>query len=76
MAKKVTTGIRNDLRLAEVPRLSLRAPEAAAALGISARKLWELTKCGEVPHVKLGSSVLYPIDGLRVWLSRNLKDVG
>ena len=51
MAKKVTTAIRNDLRLAEVPRLSLRAPEAAAALGISARKLWELTKCGEVPHV-------------------------
>lgn len=56
----------------DVPRLSLRPNEAAQALGVSERFLWQLTQDGEIPHRRLGSGrrpvVLYPIDGLREWL--------
>ena len=54
-------------------RLALRPREAAAALGVCARVLWEMTKADEVPHVRLGKTgktVVYPVDELRAWLSR------
>ena len=49
--------------------LALRPKDAARALGIGQRKLWELTKAGEIPHVKIGTCTLYPVDELRAWLS-------
>jgi hypothetical protein len=53
------------------PPLALRPRDAAAALGISERKLWEVTadRTSGIPHVKLGKAVLYPVDELRRWLS-------
>ena len=51
-------------------RLSLRAREAAKAIGISERTLWSLTAANEIPHVRVGRAVLYPVDGLRDWLAR------
>jgi predicted DNA-binding transcriptional regulator AlpA len=39
-------------------------------LGLGERKLWELTNCGEIPHIKLGKCVLYPVDALRDWLAK------
>lgn len=51
------------------PVLALRAREAAAALGISSRSLWSLTACGEVPHVRLGRAVVYPVAQLEAWLA-------
>ena len=52
----------------ETPLLALRTREAAKALGISERLLWEWTDKGVVPHVRLGKAVLYPVDSLREWL--------
>ncbi|HUO06987.1 MAG TPA: helix-turn-helix domain-containing protein [Phycisphaerae bacterium] len=52
-----------------VPALALRAPEAAKALGISERTLWALTAANEVPHVRLGRTVLYPTADLTRWLT-------
>ncbi len=55
------------------PRLSLRPAEAAKALGVSQRHLWELThreKHDPVPHVRLGRATVYPIAALRAWLER------
>jgi excisionase family DNA binding protein len=49
-------------------KLSLRPHEAAKAIGVSARTLWALTKKGEVPHFRIGRSVLYPVESLRDWL--------
>jgi excisionase family DNA binding protein len=49
-------------------RLLLTAREAAAALSISARKLWSLTASGEVPHVRIGRAVRYPVDELAEWV--------
>ncbi|MBX3375168.1 MAG: helix-turn-helix domain-containing protein [Phycisphaeraceae bacterium] len=48
--------------------LSLRPKDAAKALGIGRRKLWELTKAGDIPHVKVGTATLYPTEALRAWL--------
>lgn len=54
-------------------RLAWRAREAAKAIGISDRKLWELTKRGEVPHFRLGKKmILYPVDALQRWLDASL----
>lgn len=50
-------------------RLALDREEAAAALGLSARKVWELTNCGELPHKKIGTRTVYPVDALRAWLT-------
>lgn len=44
--------------------LAYRAKEAAKALGISCRHLWQLTNDGHIPCVRIGSgkrkTVLYP----------------
>ena len=53
----------------EEPRL-LRAGEAAEALSISKRKLWELTSCGEIPVVRIGRGVRYDIRDLRAAIDR------
>lgn len=50
--------------------LALRPREAAKALGIGERLLWSLTNRGEVPHVRLGRAVVYPVDRLRDWLAQ------
>ncbi len=41
------------------PQLLLKAEDAARALAISPRTLWSLTKCGEIPCVRLMRSVRY-----------------
>ncbi len=48
--------------------LALRAGDAAKALGISERKLWELTNRSLIPHMRVGRSVVYPVSSLRAWL--------
>jgi excisionase family DNA binding protein len=54
----------------ETPCLSMRPREAAKALGISERLLWEWTDRGKVPHIRLGKAILYPVDSLRDWLKK------
>lgn len=54
--------------------LALRPREAAKVLGVSARLLWQLTKDGIVPCVRVGrgkrQTVLYPVMELQAWLTR------
>lgn len=49
--------------------LAVNARDAAALLGVSQRLLWTWTHAGQIPHVRLGRRVLYPVDELRKWLS-------
>jgi hypothetical protein len=42
-------------------------PVAAAMFGIGQRKLDELTRCGVIPHRRIGSRVLYRIVDLELW---------
>jgi excisionase family DNA binding protein len=59
--------------------LALRPREAAKALGISPRLLWQLTKDGHIPCVRVGSgkrrTVLYPLADLQAWLTRQAAQV-
>ena len=56
---------------ASPPRLALRPKDAAKALGIGERKLWEITadRTSGIPHVRFGRAVVYPVDELRRWLA-------
>ena len=53
--------------------LALRSKEVAKRLNISDRKLWELVASGQIPHMRLGSVVLFPVDTLRAWLAKQAK---
>lgn len=53
-------------------RLTVNRREAAAMLGISERLLWTWTNAGHIPHVRIGSRVLYPVEALRQWLSSQI----
>jgi len=49
--------------------LSLRPADAARAIGISERLLWQWTREQWVPHVRIGNVVLYPVEELGRWLN-------
>jgi excisionase family DNA binding protein len=53
-------------------RLALRLNEAAKAIGVSARTLWEMARAGQVPHVRIPRGgkdlLLFPVAELQVWL--------
>ncbi len=57
------------------PRLALRPKEAARALGIGERKLWEITadRTSGIPHVRLGRAIVYPTRDLAEWLAQRAK---
>lgn len=61
-------GSGTTLKLAAAGTLGLRPREAARALGIGERLLWERTKAGEIPHVRIGRAVVYPVTLLEQWL--------
>lgn len=54
--------------------LAYRPLEAAKALNISPRHLWQLTKDGIIPCVRIGTgkrkTVLYPVADLQAWLTQ------
>lgn len=58
------------------PRLALRPKDATKALGIGPRLLWSMTNRGEIPHVRIGRAVVYPVDELRRWLSEQAQKRG
>ena len=55
------------------PKLLLNIQEAAEALGISERKLWGMTDSREIPHVRLGRCLRYPVHELEQWIDENKK---
>jgi excisionase family DNA binding protein len=65
--------VRAFLRVAKiadtVEPLALRPREAAKALGICERTLFDLNKAGEIPCVRIGWAILYPVETLRAWLA-------
>lgn len=54
-------------------KLLLTPHEAAKALSISPRKLWGMTADGEIPCVRLGRLVRYPIEDLQAWIQSQAK---
>ena len=63
-----------DERTPEPPiRLGLRPREAAAALGVSERKLWSITadQASGIPHARFDKTIVYPIRELQDWLAEH-----
>jgi len=54
-------------------KLLLTIQEAAEALGISQRKLWGMTDSHEIPHVRLGRCLRYPVRELEQWIDEKKK---
>ena len=52
------------------PLLLLNPREAATALAISPRKLWELTNCGDIPCIRIGRAVRYDPEDLKTWIEQ------
>ena len=48
--------------------LLLTPQQAAQTLAISPRKLWGMTASGEIPHLRVGRCVRYPLDDLQRWI--------
>jgi len=55
-------------------RLALRPAEAARCLGLSERALRTLAP--ELPRVRRGRTVLYPVSALRRWLDQEARTDG
>ena len=51
-------------------KLAYNAKEAAAALGISLPKFYELSNRTDFPCVRIGRRVIVPVDSLREWLAK------
>ena len=57
-------------------RLLLRPVEAAEVIGIGRSKLYELLSTGELPSIRIGSSVRVPVAELRAWIERRIEQQG
>lgn len=53
---------------APVPALALRRPQAAAALGVSV-DVFDREIRDELPVVRVGGVVCYPLAGLQAWVT-------
>jgi excisionase family DNA binding protein len=46
----------------------VKATQAAEMLSLSPRKLWELTNCRAIPHLRIGRAVRYAVADLETWI--------
>lgn len=53
-----------------IERLAYRVPEVGIALGISRAKAYDLIARGELPSIRVGSSIRVPVAALREWIAR------
>ena len=51
-------------------RLLLSVRDAAKALSVCEKTLWTLTQKGQIPVIRIGRAIRYPVDGLRVWIQK------
>ncbi len=59
-----TNGIAHVPPQGGIASLLVDSHTAARLLSISPRKLWQLTKDGDIPHVRMGRSVRYDVADL------------
>jgi len=54
----------------QIDRLSYSILEVAKTIGVSSRTVHSLVKRGELPHIRVGTRVLIPADGLREFIAQ------
>ena len=55
-------------------RLLLRPVEAAESIGIGRTQIYELLSRGDLPSVRIGSSLRVPVEALRQWVAERAKE--
>ena len=50
---------------------SIRIAEVSDRTGLSVSTIRKLTRCGEIPHIKVGRRILYLLTGINDWLAQN-----
>ena len=58
------------------PALLLTPAEASLALKLSPRKLWALTASREIPHIRIGRCLRYPVGDLQRWIDEQQRPEG
>lgn len=48
--------------------LLLSPRDAAKALSVCEKTLWTITQKGDIPVIKIGRLVRYPVEGLKSWI--------
>ena len=54
----------------KVSPLLLSPREAAKVLSVCEKTLWTITQRGEIPVMRIGRLVRYPLDGLKKWIEK------
>jgi excisionase family DNA binding protein len=57
-------------------RILLRPSEAAAAMGISRSRMYELLAANAVKSIRIGKSARVPVEELRAWVAAELSKQG
>lgn len=52
-------------------KLCLSAAEVSEMTGLSVSTIRTLTRRGEIPHIKVGRRILYPLNRIENWLAQN-----
>ena len=52
-------------------KLCLSAAEVSERTGLSVSTIRTLTRRGEIPHIKVGRRILYPLTRIEDWLAQN-----
>lgn len=54
--------------------IALRVADAARAVSLSERTVWELVHRGDIPSRRVGRAVLIPVDSLQQWATGKDKE--
>lgn len=52
-------------------KMCLNAADVSEQTGLSISLIRKLTRSGEIPHIRVGRRILYPVTALEDWLSQN-----
>lgn len=55
-------------------KLAMTVPEAAKALGVSVRTMYEIIHIDGFPKKVMGTTVRIPVKGLEAWLNNGKKE--
>lgn len=52
-------------------KLCLNASEVSDSTDLSLSMVRKLTRSGEIPHIRVGRRILYPVNEIESWLKQN-----
>lgn len=56
-------------------KLCINAVELSEMTGLSLSMIRKLTRCGEIPHIRIGRRILYPLTGIEGWLDSRTEGI-